>query len=149
MLDVLFEQEKGRLKKDLENVLEQVIGQVADAKELNPYDLVLRLSAQGDQAIAEILTKKKVELHNFDAGDMIEDLLKKQLEMLPSLMRNAVQKRMGNAKIREEVRDSLRDNGAILVRYDKNYQFQYYQQEPGSNQMKRININSFIANITF
>lgn len=149
MLDVLFQGEKDRLKKDLENVLEQVIGQVADAKELNPYDLVLRLSAQGDQAIAEVLTKKRVELHNFDAGDMIEDLLKKQLEMLPSLVRNAVQKKIGKTKIRDEVRDSLRDNGAILTRYDKNYQFQYYQLAPGASQMKRIDIDFFIANITF
>ena len=147
ILDTLLAGQKERLRKDLENVLEQVIGQVADAKELNPFDLVLRLSAQGDLAIAEVLTKKKVQLHNFDAGDMIEELLAKQLEILPSIARKAVEKRIGNAKIRDEVRDSLKDNGAILVRYDANFKFQYYQQK--TTKMKRIDIDAFFANISF
>lgn len=147
MLDFLLASHKDRLKKDLESVLEQVIGQVADAKELNPYDLVLRLSAQGDQAIAEVLTKKKVQLHNFDAGDMIEELLEKQLKVLPAIARKLVLERIGEAKIRDEVRDSLRDNGAILVRYNSTYQFQYYQQQ--ADKMKRINIDTFFANISF
>ena len=147
ILDTLLAGQKERLRKDLENVLEQVIGQVADAKELNPFDLVLRLSAQGDLAIAEVLTKKKVQLHNFDAGDMIEELLAKQLEILPSMARKAVEKRIGNAKIRDEVRDSLKDNGAILVRYDANFKFQYYQQK--TTKMKRIDIDAFFANISF
>jgi len=147
VLETLLAGQQERLRKDLENVLEQVIGQVADAKELNPFDLVLRLSAQGDQAIAEILTKKKVQLHNFDAGDMIEELLEKQLEVLPAIARKLVLERMGNVKIRAEVRDSLRDNGAILVRYDANYKFQYYQQQ--TDKMKRIDIDSFFANINF
>lgn len=55
--------------------------------------------------------------------------------------------RIGNTKIRDEVRDSLRDNGAILVRYDANYKFQYYQQKTGK--MKRIDIDAFFANISF
>lgn len=147
ILDTLLAGQKERLRKDLENVLEQIIGQVADAKELNPFDLVLRLSAQGDLAIAEVLTKKKVQLHNFDAGDMIEELLAKQLEILPSIARKAVEKRIGNAKIRDEVRDSLKDNGAILVRYDANFKFQYYQQK--TTKMKRIDIDAFFANISF
>ena len=147
ILESLLAGHKERLRKDLENVLEQVIGQVADAKELNPFDLVLRLSAQGDQAIAEVLTKKKVQLHNFDAGDMIEELLKKQLEILPAIARKLVLERMGDIKIRDEVRISLKDNGAILVRYDANYQFQYYQQQ--ASKMKRIDIDAFFANISF
>ena len=147
MLDTLLAGHKERLRKDLENVLEQIIGQVADAKELNPFDLVLRLSAQGDQAIAEVLTKKKECLHNFDAGDMMEELLERQLATLPALVQKMFWERIGNAKIRDEVRDSLRDNGSILVRYDSNYQFQYYQQQTGK--MKRINIDAFFANIKF
>jgi hypothetical protein len=143
----LFSKEKKRLKKDLENVLEQVIGQVADAKELNPYDLVLRLSAQENLAIAEVLTKKKALLHDFDAGDMLEELLAKQLDVLPAVISSQVKKRLGNTKIRDEVRDSLKDNGAILVRYDKNFQFQYFQQQ--ATKMKRIDIDSFFANISF
>jgi hypothetical protein len=117
------------------------------AKELNPFDLILRLSAQGDQAIAEVLTKKKVSLHDFDAGDMIEELLEKQLEILPAIARKLVLERIGNTKIRDEVRDSLRDNGAILIRYDDNYKFQYYQQQ--ASKMKRIDIDAFFANISF
>ena len=147
MLDMLLAGQKERLKKDLETILEQIIGQVADAHELNPFDLVLSLSAQGDQAIATVFTKKKVSLHDFDAGDMIEDLLEKQLALLPALVQKLFWERVGNAKIREEVRDSLRDNGAIFVRYDANYQFQYYQQQTGK--MKRIDMDAFFANLTF
>lgn len=147
VLETLLAGHKERLRKDLENVLEQVIGQVADAKELNPFDLVLRLSAQDDQAIAEVLTKKKVSLHDFDAGDMIEELLEKQLEVLPAIARKLVLERIGNTKIRDEVRDSLKDNGAILIRYDDKYKFQYYQQQTGK--MKRIDIDAFFANISF
>jgi hypothetical protein len=147
VLETLLAGHKERLRKDLENVLEQVICQVADAKELNPFDLILRLSAQGDQAIAEVLTKKKVSLHDFDAGDMIEELLEKQLEILPAIARKLVLERIGNTKIRDEVRDSLKDNGAILIRYDDNYKFQYYQQK--IDKMKRIDIDAFFANISF
>ena len=47
VLETLLAGQQERLRKDLENVLEQVIGQVADAKELNPFDLVLRLLQLG------------------------------------------------------------------------------------------------------
>lgn len=146
LLEMLLQQHKERLRKDLENVLEQVIGQVADAKELNPFDLVLRLSEKEDQAIAEVLTKTKVQLHNFDAGEMIEELLAKQLQVLPAPARKAVLERIGKESIKDQICESLKENGALLIRYGKDYNFQYFQQQTGK--LKRIDIDHFFENVT-
>ncbi|BDS10856.1 hypothetical protein [Aureispira anguillae] len=145
LLELLLEQQKPQLKKDLEKVIEQLLTSIADSKQLNPFELVLKLSAKKGQAIGQIFTPQKKLLYDFDAGEEISGLFEHQLGRLPEIAKKAVLAKVGHQTISVQVAQSLEHGGAILVRYDKNYQLEYFQQL--EKKLKRIDIDHFFANI--
>jgi hypothetical protein len=145
LLEALLEQHKSVLRKDLEHVIEQIFVAVADANELGPFDLVLRLSSQGEKVLGEVLTPKKKLLYHFDAGAEIQKLFDLQMQRVPELAKRAVLKRMGTQTVGGQLSKAL-ESGAILVRYDKHFEMKYYRQL--DKKMKLIDIDDFFENIS-
>lgn len=145
ILETLLDQHKNVLRKDVENVIEQVFIAVADANHKGPFELILRLSAQGKKALGEVLTPKKKVLYDFDAGAEIQKLFEMQMARLGSTVKKLVSKRMGEQTVGDQIGKAL-ESGAILVRYDKNYEMKYYREV--DKKLQLIDIDDFFANIS-
>lgn len=145
LLEALLEQHKSVLKSDLERVIEQIFVAVADANDLAPFNLVLRLSVQGEKAWGEVLTRKQTLLYDFDAGEEIKKLFDIQMQRIPAIAQKAVSKKMGNMSIQEQICKAL-DQGTILVRYDKHLEMQYYRQV--DKKISLIDVDDFFDNIS-
>lgn len=142
---MLLDQNRAVIRTDLENVIEQIFVAVADANELGPFDLILRISAQGEKALGEVLTSKKKILYDFDAGNEIQKLFDLQLQRVPEIAKKAVIKRMGNQTVGGQISKAL-EAGAILIRYNKDFEMKYYRQL--DKKLKLIDIEDFFANIS-
>jgi hypothetical protein len=145
LLEMLLDQNRAVIRRDLENVIEQIFVAVADANELGPFDLILRISAQGEKALGEVFTSKKKLLYDFDAGAEIQKLFDLQLQRVPEIAKKAVVKRMGNQTVGGQISKAL-EAGAILIRYNNDCEMKYYRQL--DKKLKLIDIEDFFANIS-
>lgn len=144
VLNMVLEQFRPKLKAELERILHQLFEELAE--EQNPFQLVLRLSKQDQNALGQLLTKSKRVLKDFDAGALIQELFEQQIQQVSPMIRGAILKKLGGSKVEQEVIKGL-EQGALLVRYDKNFTLQYYQEQ--DNTLRLIDIDTFFENLQF
>ena len=126
MLKTFLKSQVPKLQEDLNIILEDILNEIANERELNPFELNLTLSKKDTKAIGQVFDKEQNCLHQLDAGALIEDLFKKQLDMIPEFFKKKILARLGGENVNEMVLDMLKEE-SILVRFNKSYLLEYFQ----------------------
>lgn len=134
------------LKKDLNLTIENILNDVANEEELNPFELSLTLSKEDEKAIGKVFDEELQCIHQLDAGLLIEELFKKQLEVIPAMFKDWVLEKLGGENVNDMVLDLLKEE-SILIRYDKTYKLEYLKINAGN--IHPIDMDDFFNNLEF
>ncbi|WP_156039910.1 hypothetical protein, partial [Aureispira sp. CCB-QB1] len=99
MLKTLLKLNLPTLQKNLEAIVEDLLTEVADQHQCNPFDLQLILTKVEQQALGKIYDSDNNCLHQLNAAQLLEDLFYLQLEQLPAVVQKLVQKQVGTINI--------------------------------------------------
>ena len=126
MLKTLLRMNLPTMQKNLEAIIEDLLTEVADKNELNPFDLSLILTRVENQAIGKVYTPENVCIHTLDAAKLLEDLFYIQLEVVPAPLKSLVLMQVKNVNIQEFIIEHL--NGmSLMIRYNEDCQLQLFK----------------------
>lgn len=146
MLKTFLKSQVPNLQKDLNIILEDILNDVANEQELTPFELSLTLLKKDSKAIGQVFDKEQNCLHQLDAGALIEDLFKKQLDMIPEFFKKKILGRLGGDNVNDMVLGMLKEE-SILVRFNKAYLLEYFQVNIEG--IHPINMDEFFDNLEF
>ncbi len=144
MLKTLLKINLPTLQKNLEAIIEDLLTDVADKNELNPFDLSLTLTKIENKAIGTVYTPDKKSIHQLDAAKMLEDLFYLQLEVVPVMLKSMVLKQVENVNIQAFILEHL-SGMSLMMRYNEECQLQLFKI---TNQgTESIDIDEFFGNL--
>jgi hypothetical protein len=146
MLKTFLKSQVPKLQEDLNIILEDILNEVANEKELNPFELTLTLSKKDERAIGQVYNKDQSCLHQLDAGALIEDLFKKQLSLIPEFFKKKILAKLGGENVNEMVLGMLKEE-SILVRFNRAYLLEYFQVNVEG--VHPISMDDFFDNLEF
>lgn len=126
--------------------MESLLLQVADEKELNPFELVLIISRQKTQVLARIFDQNKTLQAQLDAGKIIQDLFFSQLALFPEQAKDFVIKDLGGDKLQTFLLDALKEK-SFLIHYGTNDKLQTVEITKTSK--KIVNIDELLKQFKF
>ena len=144
MLKTLLKMNLPTLQKNLEAIIEDLLTEIADKNELNPFDLRLILSKIENQAIGKIYTPENTCIHTLDAAKLLEDLFHLQLEVVPGPLKSLVLKQVENVNIQEFIIEHLNGMG-LMIRYNEDCQLQLFKITSAGTEP--IDINEFFGTL--
>lgn len=144
MLKTLLKMNLPTLQKNLEAIIEDLLTDVADQNELNPFDLRLILTKVENQAIGKVYTPANTCIHTLDAAKLLEDLFYLQLEVVPGMLKSMVLKQVQNINIQEFIIEHL--NGmSLMIRYNEDCQLQLFKITTAGTES--IDIDEFFGSL--
>ena len=145
-IKVLLKQQLPKLRDDLETMIENLFTQVADEKELNPFELILTLSCKDNLSIARIFDGAKVNHAQLDAGQLIKDVFKQQLGQFPESAQDYILNELGGNNIEQLLSNFLKAK-TILIHYGEKGELQAVQIT--KTDKKHINLDEIFHNFNF
>ena len=113
----LFFKRLPQIREDLSMMLDCLFLEVADKNECNPFETTLVLLKMKNQAVGKFFSNKK-EVGAFDAGALIQDLFKKQLETMPEIVKGYVLDELGTEDTTKMVLKAVKSR-RLLIHYGK------------------------------
>lgn len=132
------------LQKNLEAIIEDLLTDVADQNELNPFDLRLILTKIENQAIGKVYTLENTCIHTLDAAKLLEDLFYLQLEVVPGMFKSMVLKQVANVNIQAFIIEHLNEM-SLMIRYNEDCQLQLFKIT--SEGTESIDIDEFFGTL--
>ncbi|MBL4861456.1 MAG: hypothetical protein JKY09_00350 [Crocinitomicaceae bacterium] len=141
----LFFKRLPQIREDLSMMLDRLFLEVADKNECNPFETTLVLFKMKNYAVGKFFSNKK-EVGAFDAGGLIQELFKKQLETMPEIVKDYVLDELGTADTTKMVLKALK-NRRLLIHYGEDDEFVFVEvTKKGS---KVIDLNDFFNTFEF
>ncbi|WMX13192.1 hypothetical protein [Aureispira sp. CCB-E] len=144
MLKTLLKLNLPTLQKNLEAIVEDLLTEVADQHQCNPFDLQLILTKVEQQALGKIYDSDNNCLHQLNAAQLLEDLFYLQLEQLPAVVQKLVQKQVGTINIQDFIIEQL-ETMNLLIRYNDACQLQLFKITTAGTDP--IDLTAFFANL--
>ncbi|BDS12378.1 hypothetical protein [Aureispira anguillae] len=132
------------LQQNLSNIIEDLLTDVADKNQLNPFDLSLTLSRIGEQAIGKVYTPDKICIHELKAAQMLEDIFHLQLQTVPTMLQNLVHQQIKGINIQDFILKAL-SNFSLMMRYNSNFELEFFKIDKEGTQP--IDIDEFFATL--
>jgi hypothetical protein len=127
-------------------MMDDLFLQAADQCEENPFELILILSKQKEQAIATVFNRQKEALISMNAGELLKNKFLEQLGAVPAALKSIILDKIEGQDIATNIVDALRGK-RILIHYGKNEEFVFV--EVTKQGKKIIDINEFLDNFEF
>lgn len=89
LINQLVKKQLPQAKESMEEILDQLFLNVAEAKKVNPFELFLVISNQKDQILGKVYNPKKKALAAIDVGELVEDMLE-QLQDVPAFLKEYI-----------------------------------------------------------
>lgn len=144
MLKTLLKLNLPTLQKNLEAIVEDLLTEVADQHQCNPFGLQLILTKVEQQALGKIYDSDNNCLHQLNAAQLLEDLFYLQLEQLPAVVQKLVQKQVGTINIQDFIIEQL-ETMNLLIRYNDACQLQLFKITTTGTDP--IDLTAFFANL--
>jgi hypothetical protein len=142
----LFFKRLPQIREDLSMMLDSLFLEVADKNEGNPFETTLILLKMKNQAVGKFFDGNKKEVGAFDAGALIQDLFKKQLETMPEIVKGYVLDELGTEDTTKMVLKALK-NRRLLIHYDSDDEFVFV--EVTKKERKVIDLDDFFNTFEF
>ena len=142
----LFKKQLPKLKKDLFAIIDDLILQVADQNEANPYELILVLSKDKNKAIARVFTQDNVLMAQTDAGEIMRNLLLQQLTVLPSFLKDYIFEQLAGEDVAQIMVDAL-EYSTLLIHYTDNEKLVFVEIRQGEQNI--LDLDDFFNNLEF
>ena len=144
MLKTLLKMNLPTLQKNLEAIIEDLLTDVADRNELNPFDIRMILTKVENQAHGKVYTPDNTCIHTLDAAKLLADLFYLQLEVVPGMLKSMVLKQVQNINIQEFIIEHL--NGmSLMIRYNEDCQLQLFKITTAGTES--IDIDEFFGSL--
>jgi hypothetical protein len=88
MLDLLISHEAPKLAKELNTTIENILENISNEKEVNPFELQMTIAKKEQKVIASIVQPDGTELDAIDAGLLFEDLIRSKMHQINGIRRN-------------------------------------------------------------
>jgi hypothetical protein len=134
-----------QIREDLSMMLDSLFLEVADKNECNPFETTLVLLKMKNQAVGKFFSNKK-EVGAFDAGALIQELFKKQLETMPEIVKGYVLDELGTEDTTRMVLKALK-NRRLLIHYGEDDEFVFV--EITKKGQKVIDLDDFFNTFEF
>jgi len=144
MLKTFLKMNLPTLQKNLEAIIEDLLTEIADQNELNPFDLRLILTKIENQAIGKVYTLENTCIHTLDAAKLLEDLFYLQLEVVPGMFKSMVLKQVANVNIQAFIIEHLNEM-SLMIRYNEDCQLQLFKIT--SEGTESIDIDEFFGTL--
>lgn len=141
----LFFKRLPQIREDLSMMLDCLFLEVADKNECNPFETTLVLLKMKNQAVGKFFSNKK-EVGAFDAGALIQDLFKKQLETMPEIVKGYVLDELGTEDTTKMVLKALKSR-RLLIHYGEDDEFVFV--EVTKKGKKVIDLDDFFNTFEF
>jgi hypothetical protein len=141
----LFFKRLPQIREDLSMMLDGLFMEVADKNECNPFETTLVLLKMKNQAVGKFFSHNK-EVGAFDAGALIQELFKKQLETMPEIVKGYVLDELGTEDTTKMVLKALK-NKRLLIHYGEDDEFVFV--EVTKKGQKVIDLDDFFNTFEF
>jgi hypothetical protein len=142
----LFFKRLPQIREDLSIMLDSLFLDAADKHKTNPFETTLVLLKVQKLAVGKFFDSNKKEIGAFDAGALIQELFKKQLETMPEMIKGYVLEELGTEDTTKMVLKALR-NRRLLIRYGSDDEFVFI--EATKKGQKTINLDDFFSTFEF
>ena len=146
ILDVFINQVRDYAKKDVNLMIENIFDEIANKHQKNPFKLSLTLSKVDEIAIGEMFDENDEKLEQIDAGALIENLFKQQLQVIPQKFHAAILKQLGGDDPNKIVVDLLQDE-SMVISYDEKFKLVYFKVNESG--LHPIDVDYFFENMKF
>jgi len=126
-------------------MLDGLFLEVADKNECNPFETTLVLLKLKNQAVGKFFSNNK-EVGAFDAGDLSQEIFKKQLETMPEIVKGYVLDELGTEDTTKMVLKALK-NRRLLIHYGEDDEFVFV--EVTKKGQKVIDLDDFFNTFEF
>lgn len=127
MLDLLIESKAPAIAKELDTTIENILENISNEKEVNPFELKMTISKKEKQVVASIVQPDGTELDAIDAGLLFEDMVKSKLDILPDFVKNQLGGIGGADGIRAKMLEIM-STDSLLIQYNPNtFQLEYHK----------------------
>lgn len=128
MLKLLFESKAADFAKELDMTIENILENISDEKEVNPFELKMTIAKKGNQIIASTVQSDGTELDAIDAGLLFEDMIKSKIDLIPDFVKNTVLDEMGGVPgIRPKLLEMMTTDSLLIQYNQQTFQLEYHK----------------------
>ncbi|WP_052596250.1 hypothetical protein [Aureispira sp. CCB-QB1] len=142
----LFFKRLPQIREDLSMMLDSLFLETADKHQCNPFETSLVLLRMQNKAVGKFFDHHKKEVGAFDAGALIQELFKKQLETMPEIVKGYVLDELGTEDTTKMILKALK-NRRLLIHYGEGDEFVFVEVTKKGN--KVIDLDEFFNTFEF
>lgn len=133
-----------QLRVDLNKMIEELLENIADREECNPFELALILSKRDKLALGRVVDAQKKTLQEMDAGAIIQDLFLRQIAGLPDYVKEMVVEKLGDEDVNGMVADAL-TNCSLIIKYDEDCELMFIEVTQEGAEV--LDLDNFFKNL--